>query len=108
MYSNLWFRSLREITLLGSHKENILDSTDIDPLSPWDSQKDRLKQDLMDQHVKKIGKHCFRKQYCYNKNAQFIKNCLKDKTFTPILVLLGNFLICNLISILQEISIQLS
>ena len=46
--------------LLSSHKENTLDSTDIDPLSPWDSQKDRLKQDLMEQHVKKIGKHCFR------------------------------------------------
>ena len=51
MYSNLWFWSLREITLWDSHKEDTLDSTDIDPLSHWDSQKDRLKQDLMEQHV---------------------------------------------------------
>lgn len=51
MYSNFWFQRLREITLLGSHKENTVDCTDIDPPGPQESQKNRVQQDLMEPHV---------------------------------------------------------
>lgn len=37
--------------LLGFHKQKTLDCTDIDPLGPWDSQKERVKQDLMEHRV---------------------------------------------------------
>lgn len=81
-----------------------MDCTDIDPLGPWDSQKDSMKQNLTEYHMRKA---LLQKQYCQSRNVQFIRTAERENsdsgsTFTGQLPHLQSSLLGD--PILQEMS----